>query len=99
MRRGSRLQARINMSADHLPHLPSSPAACLVPVLGQCLRPTTPGASSPTLLPATSLSQSSPSVGSCRKGRGGGSGWGADMQCGQAVVTSRTQVEQSWDMQ
>lgn len=57
-------------SAGQLPCLPSSPAAWLVPALGQCLLPaTTPGARRPgqALLPTTSLSQ----VGSCMKGRDG----------------------------
>lgn len=72
------------LSAGHLPHLSSSPVAWLVPALEQCLPVatgpagtpyTTSGASRPgqTLLPTISLSQRSPSTGSCGEGRADGS--------------------------
>lgn len=71
------------LSAGHLPHLSSPPAARLVPALGQCLPPaTTPGASSPeqSLLPTTSLSQSLPSLWSCGV-RAGVVGVGGEQTC------------------
>lgn len=86
------------LSAGHLPHLWSAPAAWAGPSTGtlpqglQAPPDSTSGASSAgqTLLPAVCLSQRSSSTGSRGKGRAGGSRASRGAP-GQAAVATRTQ--------